>query len=161
MGERGVVQWAGARAGEGGGASVRIKKLLFSATLKGDARHLGDVQVHNLQRQHPLSINFVTICCAQLKDPLFLSAGGGDGLKMPEALRECAACPLHIPLPPAQCTVTCMRCIALATAALHHRHHLSVTCTTPHARHVTPPCPADTWPCAPRTTSWLSSFTRC
>ena len=90
-----MVQWAGARAGEGGGASVRIKKLLFSATLKGDARHLGDVQVHNLQRQHPVGFHFVTICCAQLKDPLFLSAGGGDGLKMPEALRECAACRLH------------------------------------------------------------------
>jgi hypothetical protein len=43
VGGRGSVQWAGARSEGGGG--TRIKKLLFSATLKGDARHLGDVQV--------------------------------------------------------------------------------------------------------------------
>jgi ATP-dependent RNA helicase DDX51/DBP6 len=65
VGGKGGVRWAGARLEGGGG--MRIKKLLFSATLKGDARHLGDVQ---------------------LRDPLFLTAGGGEGLKMPEELRE-------------------------------------------------------------------------
>lgn len=65
VGCKGSVRWTGARAEGGGG--TRIKKLLFSATLKGDARHLGDVQ---------------------LRDPLFLTAGGGEGLKMPEELRE-------------------------------------------------------------------------
>jgi hypothetical protein len=43
LGGKGGVTWSGARGCGGGG--TRIKKLLFSATLRGDARHLGDVQV--------------------------------------------------------------------------------------------------------------------
>jgi hypothetical protein len=39
-GSKGNVAWACG----GSGSGVRIKKLLFSATLRSDARHLGDVQ---------------------------------------------------------------------------------------------------------------------
>jgi hypothetical protein len=75
MGERGVVQWSGARAGEGGGASVRIKKLLFSATLKGDARHLGDVQVLNLQHQHFFLFLFCNVLVRAAEGPPVLICG--------------------------------------------------------------------------------------
>jgi hypothetical protein len=64
-GSKGSLVFAGVRSEKGVG--VRLKKLLFSATLSGDARYLGDLQ---------------------LRDPLFLTAGEGEGLKMPNELRE-------------------------------------------------------------------------